>query len=694
LPYYFSIMSLYFVLFVGLVSSPAAAISPVQKVIQLLDACKAKVKKDLAAESAAMEEFTAYCDDELKAKGYAIQTASREIEDENAAIANSNAIMLAKSDEIATLGSTIAGKERELASATESRASQAAVFAAAEKELVKSVDECSRAVVALSKGMALMQTGKKQEAKKELEAVRSALSSVIGGVSIETESTHKLKSFLQQTVGDNDDLTLKQPQAKAIAYESKSGGILQTVKDMQAKAETELSELRKKDIADTHDFKMIESGLTAEIAHDNEKLAAAKSAKTAAEQALATAQGDLVSATKTKAADTEYSASLKMECGLAASEWDARQKSATEELGAIDKATEILSSGVVAFVQAGVTTKHLSDDDDDDADESSSARSRLVSKLQVLGKKYHSFALMQLAGNARSDPFVKIRGLIESMIAKLMKEAAEEANQKAFCDEEISSSTKSQGIKTATIAKLQSRMDGAATTIATLAEEVKTLQAEVAEIDAAQASATEIRTKESSENKAAMSDFQDSAAAVMRAMVVLKSFYGSLLQVQSKTELKSSSKRPSFGSAKSDTGSSIISVLEVAESDFTRLYAETSTEEETAAAAFTKLSEENALAKTTKLTAVKGKESEIKSLKVQLSHHSEDKDSVSEELDAVNAYLEKLKPQCEDKVMSYAEKKAAREAEIEGLKEALAILEGNTIAFLQGKKSFVSFSRY
>merc|ERR1719316_2317648 len=235
---------------------------------------------------------------------------------------------------------------------------------------------------------------------------------------------------------------------------------------------------------------------------------------------------------------------------------------------------------------------------------------------------------------------------------------------KAFCDEETGKTTKSQEIKTATLGKLQARMDEAATTIATLEEEIKALQAEVADIDSAQASATEIRTKEASENKAAMSDFQDSAAAVMRAMVVLKSFYGSLLQVQSKTELKSSSKRPSFGSAKSDTGSSIISVLEVAESDFTRLYAETSTEEEMAATAFKKLSEENTLAKTTKLTAIKGKESEVKSLKVQLSQHSEDHDSVSEELDAVTAYLEKLKPQCESKVMSYAEKKAAREAEI------------------------------
>ena len=46
----------------------------------------------------------------------------------------------------------------------------------------------------------------------------------------------------------------------------------------------------------------------------------------------------------------------------------------------------------------------------------------------------------------------------------------------------------------------------------------------------------------------------------------------------------------------------------------------------------------------------------------------------------VLAYLDKLKPECEVKVMSYEEKVARREAEIEGLKEALGILEGEDIS--------------
>merc|ERR1719156_217663 len=108
---------------------------------------------------------------------------------------------------------------------------------------------------------------------------------------------------------------------------------------------------------------------------------------------------------------------------------------------------------------------------------------------------------MQLASVASSDPFVKIRGLIEDMIEKLLKEAQEEATQKAFCDSEMGKSKTSQAEKTATIEKLQTRIDGAEATIATLTEAVKTLESEIASIDKAQSEATAIRTKESADNQ-------------------------------------------------------------------------------------------------------------------------------------------------------------------------------------------------
>ena len=61
---------------------------------------------------------------------------------------------------------------------------------------------------------------------------------------------------------------------------------------------------------------------------------------------------------------------------------------------------------------------------------------------------------------------------------------------------------------------------------------------------------------------------------------------------------------------------------------------------------------------------------------------STDLDSTSEELSAVLKGLDKLNEMCVAKAEPYAEKKARRESEIAGLKEALQILEGEA-ALLQ-----------
>merc|ERR1719498_2284634 len=139
---------------------------------------------------------------------------------------------------------------------------------------------------------------------------------------------------------------------------------------------------------------------------------------------------------------------------------------------------------------------------------------------------------------------------------------------------------------------------------------------------------------------------------------------------------------PEFGGAKGDVGSTIVSVLEVAESDFTSMLAEAEAAENEAQAVYDKLVQENAVAKATKSGDVKGKQSEVSQLEVAIGNYQEDKASTGSELDAVLEYLDKLKPQCETKVMSYAEKKAAREQEISGLKEALEILAADA-SFVQ-----------
>jgi len=340
----------------------------------------------------------------------------------------------------------------------------------------------------------------------------------------------------------------------------------------------------------------------------------------------------------------------------------------------IEKAKSILADRVKVFVQVkGKTAKSVNDDDDADSKDTL-MRNQVVQKLKDLSHKFSSYALMEMVSVASADPFEKVRGLIEQMIEKLVTEANEEATQKAFCDEEQAKSQKAQAEKSMTSDKLRSRIDTAATGKAELEQSVKDLEGEIAALDKGNAEATALRSQEHATYLKSSSDFKQAAEAVQAAIGVLKEYYeGALIQTSS------GKKAPSFGGAKSDAASSIISILEMSEENFTKMYMEVETAEQEAVHEYGKLMDENKVSKATKQAEVKGSLSEIKSLEVALKNNEEDLGMTTKELDAVMSYLEKLRPQCETKVMSYAEKKARREAEINGLKEALQILDGSAL---------------
>jgi septal ring factor EnvC (AmiA/AmiB activator) len=327
----------------------------------------------------------------------------------------------------------------------------------------------------------------------------------------------------------------------------------------------------------------------------------------------------------------------------------------------------------------------FSADDEDENDAMADAREKVVAIFKGIANDRHSFVFSQLASMAASDPFEKIKGLINDMIEKLLKEAQEAATHEAFCSEELGKSKVSREDKEMKLEKFTSRVDSAASKVAELTTAIKTLESEVGEIDKAVAEATSIRFKENEEFKKVEKDYKDSATAVAQAIEVLQNFYNgaSFVQLKMQTSSKSRSKARSMESGNGDAAAVIIGVLESAQEDFTNLLAETQATETEAQAAFDKMATENKIAKATKLAEAKAKESEVKGTSSSLEMAKEDQASTGKELDAVLAYLDKLKPECESKAPSYEEKKAAREAEIAGLKDALSILSGTGIALMQ-----------
>jgi len=650
-----------------LLACPAAAsglnqgirvkISPVQKVVQMIDEMAGKVQKELDATTADFEEYAKFCDDQSVEKDYAIKDGKESMEELSATITDTSAGIESAAAKIEDVSTKISDTESELSTATAVRKAENEAFVKSEKELLETTRELEGATTAIKKSLSLVQLrgGKVGQSEREtLAAVVAGLGQLVEASFVTPEQRRHISSLLEERADAEESF-----EARMRTLDSNA--IVDTLTTMTDEAEESLTETRKREGEAVQAFAMLKQSLEGEIKGMKEELTESTQFKASSAEKLATAQGDLTVTTKSFNEDTAYLKDLKRDCQTRAREFEVTVKDNNAELTALGKAKAILLKKF-ALVQTHTKVHAMAKVQDEDP------KSRALRSIEQLGRKLHSTALVSLAYRAASDPFGKVRSMIEDMIAKLLQEAAEEATQKAFCDKEIGESKASKDEKQGKLDKVNSRLEKAESTIASLTDQITTLSKEVAESDAALAEATALRTKEKTTFTAVEKDLSESQEACAAATEVLREYYEGASLIQTAQKAKDTTDEQGDGSG-------ILGMLEVAESDFATALAEARTVEEAAQSEFDKLKEESKMLKTTKTMEIKGKQSEIGSLKTTASDLGSDKEGLTGELDAVLAYLDKLKPQCETKVPSYAERKAAREQEIEGLKNALEILE-------------------
>merc|ERR1719387_2622491 len=173
---------------------------------------------------------------------------------------------------------------------------------------------------------------------------------------------------------------------------------------------------------------------------------------------------------------------------------------------------------------------------------------------------------------------------------------------------------------------------------------------------------------------------------VRKALQVLTKYYyqGGAAMIQSDDDQPS---KPVFHSKASGAGGSIIDILEVVESDFAKNLADEEATEADALSTYEARTQEIKVSVAMKSQDEKYKTQEFKGLDKDVNELSADRKSTNEELASVLDYYDKVKERCIAKPETYEERKARREAEIKGLKEALAILNEETAAsLLQARK--------
>jgi len=292
--------------------------------------------------------------------------------------------------------------------------------------------------------------------------------------------------------------------------------------------------------------------------------------------------------------------------------------------------------------------------------------------------------LSALAVRVAEDPFVKVKKMIKDLIVRLMEEANEEAEHKGWCDTELSTNEQTRKEKTAAVETLHAEIDELSASIAKLTQEITDLTAEIAEIDKAVAEATAIREEEKATNEQTVKDAVEAQTAVAQALTVLKEFYEkaaeatALLQGKQKPEVFD---EPYTGMQSENGG--VVGMLEVIQSDFARLETDTKAAEAEAQKAFDEFTSESAVNRAANAKDVEHKTTKKTNQDAALTAKKADLEGTQKELDAALAYYDKLKPSCVDAGVSYEDRVARRKEEIESLQEALRILNGEDIAFLQ-----------
>merc|ERR1719248_310150 len=420
-----------------------------------------------------------------------------------------------------------------------------------------------------------------------------------------------------------------------------------------------------------------------------------KKAKTKAqrEEDAAGAKGDLADTTASRDEDQKYLDDLNAQCTQKSNAFEARQQLRAEELEAIQKAIEIIQSPDVAgsksagmrFVQTSFALR---------ASAKSVPVTSVVAYLQAQSNKVHSKMLELLAAQVSADPFAKVKKMIDAMITKLLEEANEEADHKGWCDKEMATNKQTRDDKTEEVNSLQAEYDKLSAEILKLTQQIADLTDAIAEIDASVAKATDIREVEKAKNAETIDDAQKAQTAVEQALAVLKDFYAKaakgaenltigydgrtrLLQGPS-DDAPETFDEPYTGMGGASGG--VMGLLEVIQSDFSRVEAETTAAEADAAKAYDRFMAESKKDKAVKTADMAHKSKSKTQKESDLQDTETDLKGTEDELQAATFYYEKLKPSCVATVEPYEERVAKREAEIESLRMALRILSGDDIA--------------
>jgi hypothetical protein len=693
-----------------------AKMAAVNKVITMLEDLSAQVLAEGEKEAAAYNKFACFCKDTTQEKSDAITKGEDDKSDLTARIESLSEKRDDLDEKIEQLTDDIATAEKELAEATAERHETFGVYSKNSADLEGALTAIAGAIDVLksSKKPALVQLQSVAKTVQTATLLADAL-----GIKSASQVQQGFVALLQQN-----------PEVEMEDYKFKSGSVIETLEGLRKDFRETKNEVDSDEVKSVAEFDALKQEKLDYIKAKNVELDEARSSKEKTTSSISMATEELTTTSADLLDDKQYLKELAELCEARAKTWDARSKVRADELSALTSATTIIKSGVadntsanaVRFAQQGVRvnmahqnaqnpavmeafeaeaeateaspsflqkrmvkaksvlsalSRHSSADPD-------AAKNAVMELLRSQGTKLHSTLLIGLANQIKADPFAKVKKLIQDLIERLLQEAADEASQKGWCDKAMSDAEQKRTYAVEKVAELNAQSAELEATIGKLNEELEVLDVEIPELEQKQEDATSMRKEEHSENQATVMEAEAGLEAVNEAIDILDKFYKTA--AKSKVDLGlvqgplDDAPDSGFDNGEAYTGAGgesggILGMLDVIKSDFERTISTTNKAEDQNEKEYQKFMTESGKSLAEKKMAHELKTGQKDDAITELESADEDLRAQTDILKVAIRELLELKPTCIDTGMTYEERVARREDEIESLKKALCTLE-------------------
>lgn len=470
----------------------------------------------------------------------------------------------------------------------------------------------------------------------------------------------------------------KTPELDSLDFSSDR--IEDMLNELRDKFTDERSKLEKEEMTLHHAHQSLMQELTTMMSQAEAEQSDLTQREASERQGLGANRANLADAEASEKEMKTYLEQVTQNCAKKAKDFKERSKLRAGELSAIDKAVDLLSSEEVGRTQGRLSLRQgtalvslrLPD---------AQPALRAAEYLQNQAVKFNSRVLFSMATrlSSNADPMASVRTMLNNLITTLEKESSEEMEHRDWCENEMSANEKAREDRTSSVETLKTQVDSAESLVAKLGAEITELESQLSENQESLANQTEARKLEKSENEKTVADAKSAEEAVAKAIEVLRNFYASsFVQTAATTSRLSAAPKIFDGAYSPSGGDAIIAMLEVVQSDYSKLETTTASQEMSAQKDFDNLKSEMAILKVQQEKDVEHKKVQKGEKEQEIVGKHADLQNADKELTAAMEYYEQLKDSCLSTGSTAMERAARRTEEIQSLKEAMDLLETGT----------------